>query len=394
MPRKELELDLLNSFWQRAEREDMFRPYLWAIKRARSFTLDSEATEIVANMAFSGDIALDKKFQKKVNDYRQLARLPYPVVWLEVSGTVLDTLLASWGHKNRRSMFDVPERLGFLMDRNPSDETSFRITTLGLMVDPVSRERGQTTPRASLFPCTQNVTTAPEGKLWQSHPSMPARLRETTNRANAEGIMSAICWGTLPIDETGSFNGLKSIVRNTPLHMTSSVELDLQWYKFMEATGKTDNMDQVITNALTDQRFDLRFIVAALALLNHVPVRYVPYRPSGSMRCRAGIKPFMGTSVITVEIPATRRRMKLIEGHIKSRTEGWRNRRHEVKGHWRVSDKQVTDKWERFFDPIQERPRWRLWIEEHERGDASLGYVEQYHKVTAAQTGRDAYASQ
>lgn len=377
-------MDLLNAFWHRAESnagaDKGWGVYLRVIKHARAFTLDDEAVEIIANMAFGGDVR-DQKFGKRIDNYRQLARLPYPIMWLEFNYQVLHKWLVKHGIDATRDIFGPPERVGFLMDENSNEPEVYRITTLGRMADP---KTGEMIP-AAVFPSAQTVCTRQVGEFEITSPKSAGEVfAQAVKSGNYMGISSSVAWGLLEPDQHDNLGEIKEVMDH-PLYKSSAVEPEAMWYDHMlESEDNATSWPQVMSNSIIEQRFDLRFIVAALALINHVPVRYLPYRKAGHCRPKFEQRPYMSTSIITIEVPATRRRVRDIERHLKDIAGGWHNRRHEVRGHWRVADVEVSDKWNPFYDPMTDKWRWRLWISRHERGDSTLGYVNQYHSVKGA----------
>ena len=372
-----LDLDLLNGFWWRTEAEKEWRIYRSAVRQARAFTLDDEAVEIIAAMAFKGD-PTEPATERRLDGYRALSRLPYPFMWLEYDYRVLDRWLTKNGVPHERPIFGKPERIGYLMDRN-EDERVFRITTLGKMADPTdpTQEIG-----AAMFPVSQSLTSGSNRLRVNPHPSAAAHYRDAIERGNMLGVSNAVAWGLMKPDDDLNLGRLEDVQDNA-LFEKGTVEPEELWLEHLR--HRRHDWVSIMKDSIIEQSLDLRFIVAALALLNHVPVRYIGYRRPGHARPRLEQRPFLSTSVITVDVPVSRRRMREINEHLKARAGGWHNKRHEVRGHWRVSDRQVTDKWERFYDPVSEKHRWRLWIKEHERGDSSLGYVQQFHQVTGRQ---------
>jgi len=379
MKKPPLDLDLLNAFWWRTEAEKEWRLYRGAVRQARAFTLDDEAVEIIANMAFKGD-PKEPATERRLDGYRSLARLPYPYMWIEYDYRVLDRWLTKKGIPHDRPVFGKPERVGYLLDRNPV-EGVFRITTLGKMKDPTdpTSEIG-----AAMFPVSQTVTTMTNKLRLTPNPRASKAYQDAIVRGNHLGVSNAVAWGLMKPDDEYNLGDLGD-VRDNALFETGSVEPEELWLAHSRDRGY--DWVTIMRDSLIEQSLDLRFVIAALALLNHVPVRYVPYRRQGHARPRVEQRPFLSTSIITVEVPSSRRRIRDINDHLRGRAGGWHNRRHEVRGHWRTADEQVSEKWERFYDPMAEKYRWRLWIEGHERGDSSLGYVEQYHRVTASPHG-------
>ncbi|AXQ69337.1 hypothetical protein HOU02_gp388 [Caulobacter phage CcrBL9] len=149
-----------------------------------------------------------------------------------------------------------------------------------------------------------------------------------------------------------------------------------------------EGINEIMGAALYDQTGDLGLIVTALSLINEIPVRFVEHQPRGSLRAGGRMRPYMRSSIVSIEVPATRRRIKDIEKTIKQKVEAAKRARHEVRGHWMTADKpprveqtRETKRWETYFDR-EGRIRWRTWVDNHMRGSAEVGYVQQVYEVT------------
>lgn len=382
-----LELDLLNHLWKRSEKEQNFARYNYAVKAARPFSFDARVVEMVAEMA-SGP-----RRHKMMPIYRQMARLPFPIMWLEFDyavlhrwrvkhGTAVDDHGPTGTVDSSRGMFGKPERIGFLIDEienRPGD--SYRVTTFGMMPSPEGVEGYDPTPKPHAFPLVHNLSTGPDKVFFRPNGwHRNQRMMDEINRMNQESIATAICWG-MDNDIT------KEKWKESDLFGTNGVEPEPMFVEHImqrnidREDGMIAKMHSTLLQSAMEQKGDLRFIVAALSLLNHVPVVYKHYRPKGQLLTKSRMKPFLASSTVTLQIPVTRRFIREMDKHMKSELRHSRHRRHEVRGHWRVSDKSHGDRWQRFMDPVTMRPRWRIWIEHHERGDASLGWVRQFYNV-------------
>jgi hypothetical protein len=115
-----------------------------------------------------------------------------------------------------------------------------------------------------------------------------------------------------------------------------------------DATGKT------YIKILSDE---LRYAWAFLASLNQAPITRLPVRAQGGFVARGSYRKYLDHTLITIKLPpskimkAARAIAKVISGPRIG---------HTVRGHWR------KDHW---HDGEQ------IWIKEHQRGDASLGFV-------------------
>lgn len=385
------DIDLFHGFWWRAEQDKKrtsWGIYLDAIRKAKTFTLSDDMVEVICEMAYRGD-PRDPDVARRLNGYRMLARPPFPFTFIEFNHEPLSRYLTKHDLVGeQRHVFGVPERLGFLLDARPvsaspnlygakARDDVYRIVTLGKMEDPIDHQM----LGAAMFPVVQTITYGDHGFTLLPNPGGASKeYIDAVTRANEYGVSNAVMWGLFNTEYT-DFGAIEEIQDNV-LYKTGAVEPETIWRGYL-AERRMD-FSQIMSTSCIEQQFDLRFIVAALALLNHAPVKFMPYRPKGYLRPRFENRPFMTTNVVTLEIPASRRRVKDINAQLRSISGGWHNRRHQVRGHWRVADKQISDKWERFYDPMTEKHRWRLWIDNHERGDASLGWVTSRYNVEAA----------
>src|ERR1700749_1007674 len=131
-----LDLDLLNEFWKRTQKEKPYARYNSAMKQVRPFSLDDEVVEIVAEMA-SGEHR-----HKMMPIYRRMARLPFPYMWIEFDYEVLHRWRVKKGTTpdSDRELYGRPSRLGFLLDPLHSTDDGFRVTTIGMMPEAMNSD--------------------------------------------------------------------------------------------------------------------------------------------------------------------------------------------------------------------------------------------------------------
>jgi hypothetical protein len=164
----------------------------------------------------------------------------------------------------------------------------------------------------------------------------------------------------------------------------AAYSMEPTWFGVMEemmASGKwnTKTGERVIAEAVRENAGDLRFLTTALAFINEVPVVYTDKTRQGSFLAGGRQQNFFSNSVITLNIPAMKRRtvMQILDKAAR----GAKKKRHQVRGHWRVSDKPHGPRWQQFTDSESGRTGYRMWIEHHLRGDAALGWVHQQYAV-------------
>lgn len=104
-----------------------------------------------------------------------------------------------------------------------------------------------------------------------------------------------------------------------------------------------------------------RFVCTILALINDGPISIEKSTPSGKFWTKRGQRPYMATNTIRLKIPT---RVRYIAQYASKYLSAAKKRRHQVKGHWRNYEGGK-----------------KVWIREHLRGDASLGFVNHTYSV-------------
>lgn len=383
-------LDLLNEFWKRTEQEEKWRGYAKEVRRARPFALDDELADIVGRLMRSRPRDL----------YRYLisARLPYPTMWLEADYEAafgyIDRVVGTDGNPYWMTKA-APLRIGWLLTETPAGGVA--VLRVARVEDPISGEMGG----AMIYPTTYLFSSEKrmhvDGSTFRNLEGVvdPEILR-ALRTWNMTPLASAAPWGwdgkvvagSRPIDE---LDQITAGIRASGLFETCASLLEPQTVQRLmqprvdEPEPLYDRTMSILMASANDQYGDIAYIVAALALINEVPVKYVPYRPSGSMRAGGTLRPYMQSSVVTIEVPASRRRLKDIRDDLKHKGEQAIRARHEVRGHWRHVQKLPlvaadNHRWERWTDR-DGRPCWRTWIEHHERGSGQIGFVRQTYEV-------------
>lgn len=366
-------LDLFNAFWKRAEKEREFSGFQKAIRQARPFTLDAELADIVGRLAF------EKPNAKSIRRWIGAARLPYPNMWLEAD---FDTAFRFWDEPEA-FMFGRPKRIGWLLTELPDmPDGGFGV----IRIATVENDEGEY--HASYYPIMHMVHLGGRmsAQALLSGEGPHQEIKAVMAQVNASPGYTLLPWTGRNDNET-----LIEMVRlekagKHPLSRFSCGTLEPSYLRAIENDiDAPKRAEDLLVKSMADQRGELAFIVAALAILNEVPVRFVPYRPQGMIRSAGRYRPYMTSSIVTIEVPATRRRIREIDKHLQHRGEAAQRARHEVRGHWRHSQHLPSlhpERWERSLDR-EGRPCWRTWIDHHERGSAELGWVNQTYRAVA-----------
>ena len=351
------DLDLLNQFWKATETEKHLAPYKGLVRRARPYTLDADATDLVTELA-SGETIRDK-----IAIYRRLSRLPFEVVWIEFDymdrfntrqrlGTVALT----------EAPEDAPTKMGFMLER--ITETEWRCLTV------ISYPEGITGSGRScdVFGAVFVVSTEGpvEFRSWVRDPAM----RDGVKAMNEQSA-GMLGWGFGVRQNGEDFN-----VAPPELRDTVAVDLAPSYEHIIHRVIENEPMksarqvtSKLMLDSLNEIKGDLRFVCAGLAMLNEVPITTREVRREGTNRIAGRLKPFMVNRIVSVAIPKTKGRVRKVMATLKLAERHMR--RHEVAGHWKTVI-------------LKGGERERRWIKNYERGDASLGYVHQIREVTAS----------
>lgn len=355
--------DLLNEFALAAEKEKHLQCYRGLIRRARPYSLDDDATALITELA-SGPTIRDK-----LGIYRILARLPFDVVWIELSYLARYYARVALGTSVGDPPKDVPDRMGWIMER--LSPTVWRATTVVRYADPAATESGRT---VDTFGATHVLST--EGPLDFRSSARDPVCRQAVMEINerdrelGSSVIAALAWGfgeDRTTDKRVMKIGLPShLAYSNAVDLAPSFEPIMQHVSKNVLSVKLARTKKAILDSAVELQGDLRFLVAALATLNEVPVTYTDFKPPGTRRIGGAIKEFMVNRTVTIAIPKKRGRTAKVMKML--RLAETRMRRHEVAGYW----KRV-----RYGDGRVER----RWINEYMRGDAALGYVRQQREI-------------
>jgi hypothetical protein len=114
-----------------------------------------------------------------------------------------------------------------------------------------------------------------------------------------------------------------------------------------------------------------------LATINDLPVKIEEIKPAKGYVARGRYRRFLAHKVITLTVPETRYRKLVL------RTAALlRRRAHQVRGHWRLDwIHPPSTRCEHLWQPDGKHlvcsrcSGHKIWIAEHQRGDASIGFV-------------------
>lgn len=354
--------------------ERYMRKYRTLVKQAKRFYLDEGFIETALTLSYEID---------KVQHWLNIARLPFPVVWMEY-----DT----------RHKVSVSVKSGHTI-KGPDDDYSTVQPRTGYLMQEIDKDSGTWVMSEFVDKCDKDhvfAGVAPEPMGWWVAP---------------EGNVSALpgiskIWGsTAEFSEDGDSDTFERIALGStvPLpwarHRIISL-LEPTWGEAsLEATGTIET--KVVRDFLVDRvqhcaretRGVIRFLITVLALLNQAPnVKHIHagragYRPKGMHRL-----PYLGHSTVTIELPKTKPMIVLARSLDKAAKDRRHYRAHHVRGHFRVAEygKRPDLRCDHLPTMVEDGlgictrcERLIRWVPHHTRGDATLGWVEQdYHLTT------------
>lgn len=370
-------LDLLNLFWKDTQSGGEYRRFHGALRVARPFSLDENVCEGVNELAFAEDLT-----PYKLRRYLAGARLPFEVVWIEAPrGPLLKHLF----YEDREL---EGGREGWLLKRLPmggSDDLDESFT-IHSVLSSTDKDTGQ---QHSVVRILAHVVSRFGGISYGRDEVVLDQTRDdlllgAIDSVNSRLDLPLFAWGVDATQMTRARarrNPLYGCNLYLPIGYNSTSMLESMARKLGDT--KENVVTKLISRSLKEQAGELRWVVTALALLNEVPVIYTPFRPKGLMRYNSALKPYLSSTVVTISLPARRRRVKDYQKDLiraGREAEASKRRAHDVKGHFRRSNKQHGPRWEAFIDR-DGRLRYRRWIKEHVRGNGRIGFNDHIYAV-------------
>jgi hypothetical protein len=323
------------------------RGTLLEVLRARKFVLDPQMSAYVADLSrafWHG--GLRKRFHALENA-RRMARLPHAVTFIEFDfPAFVERNKTEYGVKiiRPKSTGDepFPSRVGWLVRQHPKIETAFISTEISSSL--IIPGRATTHPVSITWCSDDNPLMWPSIKLYKDEPDGELLMMMTGYRS------SQVAW-------TQTWSDAVSV----PLMVT------------------LNRLDPVMVKP----SLLIRDLWALLATINDLPIRIEHVEPSHGYMTRGSYKKFLKHSVVHLTVPETRWRKLVYRTSVILR-----KRAHQVRGHWR-------EDWRNPLTPVCEHEfndamvcnkckGHKIWITEHQRGDAGLGFVTHDYEVHKA----------
>jgi len=339
------------------------------LARATRFEMDDEFTTLCAKAVYltpqqTATLALQ-------------CRPPFETMWIEWDEKVR-TLAAPDICGNWRE--DRPLRIGFLISRN----LKYSYPVYDVMVG-VSKTYDIETP--DLSPVGYLLVPEPEGKILVSPEDAAFKEMLADGRPKADGLYTATAMGWGYLKSLG-------IVRSTMNELGEEVTISMSSQLAPYLTALTDRCEiiraghagisiansvrklagsgplkrrRLLNSVIIESTGTFRWLITVLGLMNSYQTVPSTYQMSGGGKSRPlNLRhvPFMEYRRLSVKLPVDKPISALVK---PARLSQVRKRAHKVRGHYR---RYKTGK--------------RVFVKEHQRGDASLGFV---HKEYLVESG-------
>ncbi len=321
------------------ERSAAIRQVLLMVPKARKFVLDVSMSRYLADMTLGYFRGGQRQRIHTLDNLRRLARLPHALTWIELDCSIWRNRLAELsGSAEHRG---DPYRFGWLLQQHPHHEAAFRATEI------------------YQFAKARRVAVHPLSAVWCGNDDPSPWRSWSKDNDDAEFIVAA---------------GYSS----TQVHLTTALRPDISNYLIRAVVGDLAAVrDPGTFTAIRDVAaplLPLTVLWGLLATLNDLPVVIETVTPSRGYVARGSYKRFLEHSIIRLTVPETRWRS------LARKTAALiRRRAHQVRGHFRRDWRHpLALACDHLFDDTLTCLKCnghKLWIAEHTRGDASLGFV-------------------
>jgi hypothetical protein len=318
--------------------------------RARKFMLSRDMSAYLADLTNAAFMYSPQRALALIDAARRQARLPFPVTWIEydcrarkrrsheaysnVQYPVSGALVTEG---------EIIPRVGWLLEQHPQIETAFKMTEF---VDI-------------------------EGTADFMMPFSPTWVCDDA---------TVIPWRPLSWDDTG--RARSEVATGVLGYVTDRVSIAGNVFtEFFERESRGGAMAHLMKETIGE----LRVAVMLLATINDLPVSFDAVRPSKGYVARGQYRRFVEHSVIHLKVPA-HRSLKTLAARALTNL---RRRAHEVRGHFRIDWRQPPQALCQHDWQDAEHGALRctichgrkLHIRNHQRGDASVGYVMHDYEV-------------
>jgi hypothetical protein len=304
------------------------------------------------------------------------ARLPYNTTWIEFNPRVK----VAESRKNSGLEFDLdfrdtPDRMGLLCQMLPRDDCYiFSVSIFYDVVDRPGKVTAAISPICFFIKLEGDVTFSDMSREWETPPDIFFK----TFGIDAQEWQIAM-FGYVSKENYALDSGLLDRIMVLPSTQALSDTV------FSKADKK-----RLLNMEVTENTGLARFLVFALAVLDQSITTKVVIPGKGHTLIRGMLRPIMGTTHVTINLPNEHTIVKYLNDH-KSNADPHHVREHDVRGHWRiVTMSNLPECRHPNLESLSKKRQWcpkcgfqRTFVREHKRGDPTLGTIKHDYRLTA-----------
>ena len=299
------------------------------IAGARKFILDKDASRFLSDLSHASYVEGSAIALAAVERTRTLARLPHATTWIEYDPREFKArTVEAYSGKVYHVAPVRDEFLGKTIIKRDIDGPTIKPEDIVPHIGWLMEQYGNTfVVTLVVGDGTGSVLVLPCNFAWTADDTIPSIRKSTPKDNPSDGYLA-----------TGIHD------YDTP-HVVIGTVPEMAFVSAKAAT-----------RALAEWMGELRFVCALLAAVNDIPVGIRDVKPSKGFYARGKYRKFVEHSVISILIPKQRDPQVYAQQIVAVS----RRRAHQVRGHFRRN-------WR--------SPEGKIWVKEHQRGDASLGFV-------------------
>lgn len=380
--------------------EKLLLNYRMHLRQAQRFYINDDFLNLALDM--SRDITQIKRW---VN----LARLPYDKIWIEFDARTKVMNSQRAGTLNLTTDIEnVPQRLGMLFQTLNEDSGAWAMTVFSALNNKVSihplcyflAPEGPSMdvmrpPKpwdvCGLGPWGGPPTDTAQAIENAAHMALSDDFQNTFAHAGLTG--ARITESEAKIAKIPEFENRIQIAQE-PLWMVQFRKAAIEIKSQENYDRLHETMRHSATNALIEESGLVRVMITILSLMNAAPNVKHYYAPATGHRMKRGkFIPYMDHNEIVLKLPKIKPIPVIIRTLDKASADRRKNRAHMVRGHFRIVEHGKPQPVRCKHEPtlVENGVGYCLkceqkikWIAAHQRGDASVGWVQHDYSVEAA----------
>lgn len=362
--------------------------YRMEMRRAERYVLDDDAVRLICELSHE---------QSHLNAWSFLARIPFDVCWFEFSLHAKLRKFEQMGVLEKRfDLSEVPERAGYLFmkDDPTGDSARWVVISFAAMA-----------PDGDITPGLIGYVYDPEGsdydpvrgsKRWRQptlslRPNFPKVPIRAQLGKDSDTTIETICDPELLIAGDLRFDEVQGVVGDKWTVNRMAVIPDPFWMTMLPSFGhSSEQIDKLMMIEVREEAGHLRWLMTMLAAINNLPKDVRPVHTKVKQKVGMHILPYFQHHTITLKLPRDNRVVwarELLERCVSNAPRAW----HRVSGYWRIVERgKALPTGCRHLPTMVENglgmcERCQLvirWIKDHERGDPTIGIVNQCRIIT------------